>query len=117
VAGAAAMMVYQIGFFAETKVIDRSAVAAPRRPGARSQASGRDGGSLPWIPEGELDALRMAAADVAAEVPRQVGSAGGSVTTAGGSTTLTFPLGGPVRSLAATRELAHRMRIDVPKAD
>lgn len=107
-AGAAAMMVYQMGFFAETKVVDRSAVATLR-------PSGHDGGAA--LPGGELDALRQAAGDVAVEVPRQVSSAGGSVTTAGGSTTLVFPLGAPVRSLAATRELARRMGIGVPGRD
>jgi hypothetical protein len=119
VAGAAAVMVYQMGFFADAKVIDRSTMASlrasgpsgSRKPGSRPQASDHDGGSLARPPEGELDALRRAAGEVAAEVPQEVGSAGGSVTTAGGSTTLVFPLGAPVRSLAATRELARRMGI------
>ena len=98
-AGAAAVMVYQIGLFAEAPVIDKGALATLRGPAG-----------------GELDALHKTAAGVEEAVPRLVGSSGGAVTT-GHPATLVFPLAAPVRPLAATRALAHKMGIAVLAGD
>jgi serine/threonine-protein kinase len=97
--GATAAMVYAMGLFAETKMVDRGALGAIKAPV-------HDGGSA----GGELDALRKAAADVSDAIPRFVGTAGGAIT-GGRPTTLTFPLAGPVRAVGATRDMAKKMGI------
>ncbi len=97
-AGATAAMVYQMGFFAEEKVIDRTALAAIRVSG------------------GELDALRKVAGEVSSSVPRLVGTAGGSVSTSAG-TNLLFSLAAPVRSVAATKDVAKKMGIGLLAGD
>jgi hypothetical protein len=97
-AGATAVMIYQMGLFSESKVIDRSALAALRE------------GS------GELDALRRAAGEAAGSIPSFVGTAGGFVS-GGKPATITFPLGAPLRPLAATRDLARKMGIGVSSGE
>jgi hypothetical protein len=93
-AGATTALLYQMGFFAEARLIDRSALAA--------------GGS-----KSELDALRKAAGDLGDAAERAVvGEQGASVTTAHGATVV-FPFATPVRSVTATRDLARRMGIAV----
>jgi hypothetical protein len=103
-AGAAAVLVYQMGAFAETRVIDRGALAALHAPG-------------------DLDALRKAAgtlqsggAGAGDGVAKLLSAQGGSVRTAGGST-LVFPLTAPLRPLTAAKELARRMGVASPSAD
>ena len=94
-ATAVAAMVYQMGFFAEGSVLDRGAIGALRAPG------------------GDLDALRKAAGGPDGDVlPRIVTAQGGSVSTARG-TSLVFPLSAPMRSIAATRAAAGKMRVGV----
>jgi hypothetical protein len=90
-AGAAAVMVYQMGFFAEGRVIDRGALGALHAAG-------------------DLDALRKATSDAGDAVGRTVSADGASVST-GSGTTLVFSLAAPARSLAATRDLARKMGI------
>jgi hypothetical protein len=93
--GAAAAMVYQMGFFAEGPVLDRGAITAIRTPG------------------GELDALRKAAAEVDHDLlPKLVTAQGGTVNTAHG-TSFVFPLGGPSRALTATKTVARKMGVGV----
>jgi serine/threonine-protein kinase len=91
--GAAAMLVYQMGFFAEAKIVDRAALA-------------NAGGS-------ELDALEKAASDADPEsLGRMVSGQGGSVRTTHG-VSYVFPLSAPMRSIAATRAVARKMGIGV----
>ncbi len=108
-AGAAAVLVYQMGFFAEARLVDRAAIAALHAPGdldALRSAAGTLGGASP--------------ADVVSRaVSAQGGSAqGGSVGSTGG-TTLVFPLAVSTssRPLAAAKDLARRMGIAVPSAE
>jgi serine/threonine-protein kinase len=93
--GAAAAMVYQMGFFADGTIIDRGAVTALRAPG------------------GDLDALGKAAAAVEPDLlGKMVSAQGGSVNTAHG-VSLVFPLAGPTRAQTATRALARRMGVGI----
>lgn len=98
VAGATAVMVYQMGLFADPKVIDTNALAA--------------------LQGGELDALRKAAGDIAGAVPGIVGSVrGASVSTTPGAT-LGFSLWVPVRSQQeAIRKLAKKMGVGLLAGD
>jgi hypothetical protein len=84
-----------MGFFAETKVIDRASVAVRREGGG-----------------GEIDALRSAAAEFESSIRPFVGTAGGFMTTEK-PVMITFPLLAPVRPLSATRDLARRMGVGV----
>lgn len=92
--GAAAALVYQMGFFADGTILDRGAVTALRAPG------------------GDLDALRKAAEVEADLVPKIVSAQGGTVTTSHG-VSLVFPLAGPTRAQTATRALARKMGVGV----
>jgi serine/threonine-protein kinase len=96
--GAAAVMMYEIGFFSDTKVIDGRALTSLRGPG------------------GEVEGLRKATGDIEDVIPKLVGTSGGSVT-AGPPPTLHFALAAPSRSLSATRELARKMGIGVATGD
>jgi hypothetical protein len=98
VAGATAAMIYQMGFYAEAKVIDRAALAVVKLPG------------------GELDALRKAAERVSDSVLPIVSAATGSVTV-GPPATLVFSFAHPVRPLTATRNLARKMGIGAQVGD
>jgi hypothetical protein len=97
-AGATASMVYQMGVFAEAKVVDRGALGARGLPG------------------GELDALRKAAGDVNDAVLPTVSAAGGSVAL-GPPASIVFPFTGPVRPLTATRNLVRKMGIGAQAGD
>jgi serine/threonine-protein kinase len=94
--GATAALVYQMGLFAEQRMIDPAALAAKVPAGA-----------------GEIAALAKAAADVEAAIPAIVGTAGGSVTP-GKPASLAFSLAAPVRAVTAARDLSGKMGVGVP---
>jgi hypothetical protein len=85
-------MVWEMGFFSDTKVIDPRAFAALRGEGS------------------EVEVLSRSSAEIEDVIAKFVGTAGGSVT-AGPTTTLQFALAAPTRSVVATRELARKMGI------
>jgi serine/threonine-protein kinase len=89
---AAATMVWQMGFFSDTNVIDPRAPVAARGAGS------------------EIEALRKPAGEIESAIAKLVGTSGGSVT-AGSPTTLQFSIAAPARAVAATRELARKMGI------
>lgn len=89
-ATAVAALTYQMGFFAETPLFDRGALA------------GKGGG-------GDLDGIKKAATDADADATARVASAqGGGISTAHG-TSITFGLSAPMRPIAATRSVAQKM--------
>jgi len=92
---AMAAMIYQMGFFAEGKLVDRAALAAHGAAG------------------GDLDALARAAKDAGADaLTSAVTAQGGSVSTAHG-VSLVFPLSAPMRAISATRDAARKMGVGV----
>ncbi len=95
-AGVGAVLVYQMGMFAEGKVVDRSALG-------------------PMAPA-DLDALRKAADGIAGGedgLARLLTAHGGNLSSMHG-TTLVFPLTVPLRPLDAAKDLARRMGVELP---
>ena len=88
--GAAAAMIYEMGFFPSAKILDGQAIASLRVTG------------------GEIDALRKPTSEIEDVIAKLVGTSGGSVT-AGPPPSLQFSLAAPARAVAATRELARKM--------
>lgn len=109
--GASAAIVYQMGLFAESRVVDRSALAE-----RASADGGEPRGSFvppgPGEPPGpfELTAITRAAVDAGASLPAWLGAAGGA-TRGGKPATVIFALAGPARAGAAARDLSRRMGI------
>lgn len=91
-AGAAATaLVYSMGMFAETTVVDRAKIDAA----------------------GALDSLRVAAKLDSATLSSLVGAQ--NVASAGGAVTLTFPIGGPTLATRASRAVANKMGVGMAK--
>ena len=89
--GAATALLWGVGMFAERPQIDRGALGGAELDGLRAAAT-----------TAKLDATTLKAV---------VGVQGGSLTAAPGSVTLSFPVGGPVRAIGASRAVASRLGI------
>jgi hypothetical protein len=67
--------------------------------------------------EGALGRLMRATEGVdATKVGAAIGAAGGAVSTSDGAS-LIFPLGGPIRATAASRDLARALHLEVQATD
>lgn len=93
--GAVASMVYQMGLFAEDKLVDRGAVAAQRAPG------------------GDLDGLRKAAGGPDGNMLPSIAASHGATTNTRYGVAFVFPLSAPMRPIAATRAMARKMGVGV----
>jgi serine/threonine-protein kinase len=92
--GAAAVMLYEMGAFADPKIFD-----------GRPRGSGSD-----------IDAFRQPASEIEDSLPKMVGASGGSAAP-GSPATITFGLAVPTRALSATRDIARKMGLATVPAE